>query len=125
MSGTLKYINFDEDIAEAVTNSASVEESVEWTPLDSSYGAACPMCGWIPKRIRKKVEAVILFSLATLFVSFVITASIRLSNKGNSRQKSYSVPSQFDDDVYYDDQDDTFSYYNDTDDYNSTENYNY
>mmetsp|Transcript_2908 Transcript_2908/g.4028 ORF Transcript_2908/g.4028 Transcript_2908/m.4028 type:complete len:139 (-) Transcript_2908:281-697(-) len=104
--------------AQSNQNEAIDLESVVWTRPDSSYGAACPICGFLPKRIRKKMEYIILLSLATLFVGFVITASIRLSNdksKGDGDKSSYSVPKKwdYDDDYYFDE----YNMTNSTDDF--------
>jgi len=74
--------------------------------------------GFLPKKIRKKMEYIVLLSLATLFVGFVITASIKLSNdksKEDGDKSSYSVPKKWDyDDDYYIDE---YNMTNSTDDF--------
>mmetsp|Transcript_7999 Transcript_7999/g.11885 ORF Transcript_7999/g.11885 Transcript_7999/m.11885 type:complete len:157 (+) Transcript_7999:229-699(+) len=78
--------------------------SVDWTPQDSSYGAACPMCGWIPKKIRKKMEAVVIFSAIFLLIVFLIAGSLRLSSESTGkRSNSARWDENFDDDLYADD----------------------
>ena len=56
----------------------------EWTPTDSAYGAAIPVFGWIPKPIRKIIEATFLFVLVLAFVVVVISASIKLQGEKKS-----------------------------------------
>lgn len=47
----------------------------EWTPADSSYGAAFPVCGCIPKRVRQMIE----MTLITAMVFFLIYLVVRTS----------------------------------------------
>jgi hypothetical protein len=48
----------------------------EWTPPDSSYGAAIPIAGWIPKRIRRIIELSVSVILLALIGYLIITTSI-------------------------------------------------
>lgn len=52
----------------------------EWTPQDSSYGAAIPVAGWIPKHIRRTIEWT-LIGLGVVGLAFVIvTTSMRITD---------------------------------------------
>eukprot|EP00978_Attheya_sp_CCMP212_P023549 scaffold72447_cov54-Attheya_sp.AAC.6 len=80
--------------------------SVEWTPPDSAYGAAIPVCGWIPKKIRQAIEysTVSLLLFATLF--FIVHTSIRLSNETKDSGETSDASSEskwMTDDYYFDD----------------------
>ena len=78
---------------------APFNDAEEWTPTDSAYGAAMPVFGWIPKPIRKIIEATFIFLLVLAFVVVVISASIKLqgekksggggSSSGSSGNESY------------------------------------
>lgn len=69
----------------------------EWTPHDSSYGAAFPLCGWIPKRIRRLIEATMIGIVVFMLVYLVVTTSIKISgihdksSSHNSGKTSYDV----------------------------------
>lgn len=66
---------------------ADFQES-EWTPPDSSYGAAIPVAGWIPKHIRRTIEAS-LIALSVLGLVFVIvTTSMRITDETNKKHNS-------------------------------------
>lgn len=56
----------------------------DWTPPDSSYGAAIPVGGCIPKNIRRLIEWTILAGLFLGVVMFLIATSIRLHSEGDS-----------------------------------------
>jgi len=56
----------------------------EWTPPDSSYGAAIPVGGWIPKPIRRLIECTIVGAIISGLIYMVITTSIRLRGEGDS-----------------------------------------
>lgn len=51
----------------------------EWTPQDSSYGAACPLFGWIPKKTRQHIEAVLLLLLVLCVVYLVVMIAIMIT----------------------------------------------
>jgi len=80
--------------------------SVEWTPPDSAYGAAIPVCGWIPKKIRQAIEysTISLLLFATLF--FIVHTSIRLSNEAKDSGETSDASSEskwMTDDYYFND----------------------
>lgn len=58
-------------------------DNAEWTPQDSAYGAACPVCGWIPKRIRQAIEISLIVVALGLAVFFIVRTSILLTNDHN------------------------------------------
>lgn len=51
----------------------------EWTPEDSSYGAACPLFGWIPKSTRRSIEFALLLLLVIGLVYLMVMLSIVIS----------------------------------------------
>jgi hypothetical protein len=57
---------------------ADFDES-EWTPQDSSYGAACPVCGSVPKHVRRAVEFSMISLLVLAFIYFLVMTSINVS----------------------------------------------
>lgn len=52
----------------------------EWTPQDSAYGAACPVCGWIPKQMRRMIEFSLICFMVLVFLWMVVTVSSHISN---------------------------------------------
>ncbi len=56
---------------------------IEWTPQDSSYGAAVPAFGWIPKRIRKLLEGIFLVLVITFLIFVVVKTGIKLKSSGS------------------------------------------
>ena len=97
---------------------ASFDEG-EWTPPDSSYGAAIPVGGWIPKPIRRTIEGTLIALGTLMLVYMVVTTSMRVTNErnrsknndggGSSSVDSYMdyksngnyAPQNYDDDQYY------------------------
>ena len=83
-------------------------EDSEWTPQDSAYGAACPVCGWIPKEVRRMIEFTLIAVMVVGFVYLVVTTSIKINNErskfhtsNNSTSASdYRGQIVFDDDLY-------------------------
>ena len=67
--------------------------SIEWTPPDSSYGAAIPACGWIPKRIRKSLEVVFFVLSVALLIFVLVKAGLELRSSGSSTTTSSSIGS--------------------------------
>jgi hypothetical protein len=67
----------------------------DWTPPDSSYGAAIPVAGWIPKPIRRMIESTLIVLGTVGLVYLIITTSIRITGDNNSsnnnRQNNGSV----------------------------------
>lgn len=47
-------------------------DDVEWTPQDSSYGAACPVCGCIPKLYRVYIEYALMVVITATLVAFTV-----------------------------------------------------
>ncbi|CAB9520872.1 expressed unknown protein [Seminavis robusta] len=97
----------------------------EWTPQDSSYGAAIPVCGWVPKRLRQFIEATLISFAVFVLVYIVVTTSISISeakdagrevyNDTSSGSKVYDNGLEFDDDWYveysqYPNEDDDYFY---------------
>ena len=91
------------DTLESGSESLGEFSASEWTPPDSSYGAAIPVAGWIPKHIRRLIE----FSVSALFVMLVvyivITTSINTDRHQNTKYNNSLI--ELDDDLYvqYDD----------------------
>lgn len=89
----------------------------DWTPQDSSYGAAFPWCGWVPKSKRQLIEK-IMIALAGLFVIWLITTIAMLLTSSDKKNGSSSYGDddslQLDDDFYVKDQQ---WYGDDNDDY--------
>ena len=73
------------------------EGQIEWTPQDSSYGAAVPAFGCIPKRIRKLLEGVFVVIILALLIFIVVKVGIMLKISSSSEGKDIS----FDDDDHY------------------------
>eukprot|EP00588_Corethron_pennatum_P009989 CAMPEP_0194267428 /NCGR_PEP_ID=MMETSP0169-20130528/1930_1 /TAXON_ID=218684 /ORGANISM="Corethron pennatum, Strain L29A3" /LENGTH=451 /DNA_ID=CAMNT_0039008259 /DNA_START=260 /DNA_END=1615 /DNA_ORIENTATION=- len=86
--------------------------AVDWTPEDSSYGAACPVCGCLPKRFRRLIEFSLYTALGFILIFVVVMFSIKLTED--------VVTNNTDDDYHltrYDDYDDFKNYYNGDDRY--------
>ena len=66
---------------------ADFEES-EWTQPDSSYGAAIPFGGWIPKNIRRTIESTLIALLFIGLVYLVVVTSIRVTEETSSRHSN-------------------------------------
>jgi hypothetical protein len=73
----------------------------EWTPQDSAYGAACPVCGCLPKHIRRGIEFTLIVMLIFLLVYMVVTTSIRVNaDHASGKTGSHSSQSLRDDDYF-------------------------
>ncbi len=72
------------------------EDHIEWTPQDSSYGAAVPACGWVPKRIRKLFEGIMVVIIVALLIFAIVKAGINLKSSGSGEESRY-----FSDDDHY------------------------
>jgi hypothetical protein len=77
----------------------------DWTPLDTSYGAAIPFGGYIPKTIRRLIEHCILALFVLTLTGLVVVTSIKLraaassgGASGGSSSTSPSYVTTFDDD---------------------------
>jgi len=94
----------------------------EWTPPDSSYGAAIPVGGWIPKKIRRGIEATLIGMMIVGLVFLVVTTSIRVTEdakhmKNNTSSNGGSSGGiQLDDDRYIEYRDDDGAFANADDD---------
>jgi hypothetical protein len=74
-------------------------DEAEWTPHDSSYGAAFPLCGCIPKRIRRLIEATMIGITVFMLVYLVVTTSIKISSV-HDRSTSHNSGKNSDSDMY-------------------------
>jgi hypothetical protein len=54
-------------------------DEAEWTPQDSAYGAAIPVCGWVPKRLRQVIEATLISFAVFVLVYLIVRTSINIS----------------------------------------------
>lgn len=87
----------------------SLAQFNDWTPPDSSYGAAIPIGGWIPKRIRRSIERSLGICIVVLIAYLIVTTSLRTErNKHNDTNGVYNNNNggvDLDDDRYvpYDD----------------------
>jgi len=80
----------------------------EWTEQDSSYGAAFPICGWLPKSVRRAIEFTFFGTFILVAVGFVVSTSVRVGNNSNEEYQSSSSSSLYGfDDAYYDDMNQT------------------
>jgi len=94
-----------------VNSSQRDEESVvdfkesEWTPEDSSYGAACPLFGWIPKNRRRSIEYAIIVVLVIALVYLMVMLSIVITKSHSDDGMEENSGLNLDDDRYisYDD----------------------
>ena len=89
----------------ASTGSALTEEEFQdndWTPPDSAYGAACPVCGCLPKNVRRAIEMTLIGAVSLGLIYLVVTTSIRLSNdhSGTGKTAEEDASIQLDDDYY-------------------------
>ncbi len=73
-----------QSVQETDDENESLSDFQDWTPPDSAYGAAFPICGWVPKHYRRLMEASIIGLFLFVLVYFVVTTSIRLSLDQNS-----------------------------------------
>jgi len=78
-------------------------DNSEWTPQDSAYGAACPVCGCLPKNVRRAIEVTLITASIFGLIYFVVTTSIRITNEhgssgagGNDNDAGFAL-----DDDYY------------------------
>ena len=91
----------------------------EWTPADSSYGAAIPIMGWIPKNIRRMIEYTLIGVLVVIFVYFVVFTSLQITESQHNGENNQNTDGglNLDDDRYIPvTNDDQYQSYNMTDD---------
>ena len=74
----------------------------DWTPPDSAYGAACPVCGCLPKNVRRAIEMTLIGAVSLGLIYLVVTTSIRLSNDHGNKSKTQEEDAsiRLDDDYY-------------------------
>ena len=72
------------------------EDNIEWTPQDLSYGAACQMFGWVPKRLRKIAEGIMLVIILGLLIFGIIKTGMYMKASSSGEEASY-----FSDDDHY------------------------
>jgi hypothetical protein len=72
----------------------------DWTPQDSSYGAAVPAFGWIPKRIRKLIEILFLLLVTAVLIYVVVKLGIILIGNEHSSSAGGELVIWNDDDHY-------------------------
>jgi len=65
------------------TAAADVDDwdNKEWTPKDSSYGAAFPVCGFLPKNVRRAIEFSLIAAALIGVMCVIVTVSIILTNE--------------------------------------------
>jgi hypothetical protein len=66
----------------------------EWTPEDSSYGAACPVCGCVPKHVRRAIEFSMISALVLVFVYLLVMTSINVSDARTASHRSNSTSAE-------------------------------
>ena len=96
--GQIATVYFD------TTSSDHTESDVEWTPQDSSYGAACPVCGCIPKNIRQMIESLLLVIIVSAFVAGIVKLITPLTffhSSNSSTITSNSTSTNLVDDDFY------------------------
>jgi hypothetical protein len=72
----------------------------DWTPQDSSYGAAVPACGWVPKRIRKLIEIIFFLAVTALIIFLVVKIGIKLTGNEHKSSSGTDLDLWNDDDHY-------------------------
>lgn len=95
----------------SVTSTATDTEynDIDWTPEDSSYGAAFPFCGWVPKSLRQAFEKAMIALTGLLIIYAIVSIAILLTGDGdkkNGKTSTYSYDDFYsiDDDFYVRDQ---------------------
>ena len=89
---TSAHLEMDMEMADGYTS----EDHIEWTPQDSSYGAAVPACGWVPKRIRKLFEGIMVLIIVALLIFVIVKTGMHLKGSGSWEENRY-----FSDDDHY------------------------
>jgi hypothetical protein len=77
----------------------------DWTPQDSSYGAAFPCCGWVPKSIRQTVEKFLLAVAGVFVIYTIVTIAVLLLGDGESESgnaNNFNVDDNFYNYIYDD-----------------------
>jgi hypothetical protein len=97
------------------SDDGSLSDFKDWTPPDSAYGAAFPICGWVPKHSRRALEITIIGLFVFGLVYFVVTTSMRISSDQSSSTSSNgeSSSNKLADDDHYIDYDSEYKYTDD------------
>lgn len=72
----------------------------EWTPPDTSYGAAIPVGGWIPKTIRRLIEWTLIGTVICCVAFLVISTSIKISGSESRSNSTIVSGMNYDEDPY-------------------------
>ena len=99
---------YSSDISHTQSNSSSIMSEPEWTAQDSAYGAACPICGCIPKSVRKAIEFTLVSSFIMWTALFIISTSYKIGSESRLEDSddtdimvnSGSNQSMYEDDYY-------------------------
>ncbi len=75
------------------------EIPIDWTPQDSSYGAAVSAFGWLPKRIRKLAEAVFVILAVGILLYVVVKIGAEINRTHSSSSSGGDL--DLDDDDHY------------------------
>lgn len=81
-SQRIARIAFTDDHSIGTATTTVTNEDGLWTPPDSSYGTACPVCGCIPKSFRKFIELFLIATLVVSLVAFLIHLSLAMGGSG-------------------------------------------
>lgn len=66
-------------------------DNKEWTPKDSSYGAAFPVCGFLPKNVRRAIEFSLIAGALIGVMYVIVTVSIKLTNEHRRKNENNSA----------------------------------
>lgn len=81
-------IKLDDDDNDEEDYSLRDFDDSEWTPADSSYGAAIPLAGWIPKGLRRSMEWTVIAAVAAMIVVLIVRTSLRAGDNRNSNSNN-------------------------------------
>jgi hypothetical protein len=88
--------NFPRTLSSRSQDSLADFHDSEWTPQDSSYGAACPVCGCVPKHVRRLVEFSMISAIILGFVYFLVMTSINVSSSSSLSSSSSALDTSSD-----------------------------
>ncbi len=97
------YHNADESSSWGVglpSKQQDEEMPIEWTPQDSSYGAAVSAFGWLPKRIRKLAESVFVVVAIAILLYAVVKIGAEINHAHHSSSSGGDLYDLGDDDHY-------------------------
>lgn len=112
---SFSFAKSPQSVGDDSSDDGSLSDFKDWTPPDSAYGAAFPVCGWVPKHTRRAIEITIIGLFVFALVYFVVTTSIRISNDQSSSTASNNESSsnKLSDDDHYIDYDNDYKYMDD------------